>query len=319
MTNFSLPDDIAVVVVRVAALATLTHDDRKRAVAFALTREFGIPANTVNFAYASLAPNDPDAAIVAYGASTKANQLVDLSWVARVADGTVLWVRGDTRNEGNPTHSWLLSNRGAIPLNAKDVSDDDRHQVPPAFMALASDRARAAKALKIIMVGDPISGDAAAVEARLAHWSAALGASFERGELALAGGHARSLTALEPAPLARVDSGSAGLHRALNVALVASLVCVSLAVIRWASVPAAPAASASSPTRAGELWYRSTTAAPELKDHVRDATFAGSAWLIAAPNLPITSIDHVNGALRASALTAQIVREPELRLRVQAP
>jgi hypothetical protein len=326
MTGFSLENDVAIVVVRVAALSTLQGDDRKRAIALALTREFGVRADAIHFAFATLAPDDPDAALVAYAAQTNVVRHVDLSWVKRVADGTVIWLRNapvpDNDTNAQP-ESWLLSDQGAIALDASSnlvEAKDSQRAVPPALMALAADRARAQKPLRVLLVNEPMrahSGpsEAATIESMLAHWAASLGATFERGELRLLGATSR----LEPAPIANASQAEAGINRALNVALAASVMCVLFAAARWVSTPDIPPVTASAPTRAGELWYRATAAAPELSEHTRDATYAGGAWLIVAPSLPPTSIDRVASALRGSALMTQAVREPELRLRVQAP
>jgi hypothetical protein len=322
MTGFSIPDDVAVVSVRVPALPSLYNEDRGRAVALALTRDLGIRAETVEFAFEPLGALSPDKVMVAYRSRSsratspdaKTVYTVDLSWANKVADGTVFWIVGDAVAGSRFAHagSWLLSDQGAVSLPPLAATNTEP---PSALFSLAGSRARANQALRIVVVEPKLNTNVLLDEVSFAHWSASLGATFERGELAFSG--ARWMLSAPPA--AQTLRRATHFDRALNYTLAASVVCALFSLARYALTPTADAIATRVNPPAGELLLRTTTAAPDLNEHLREATFAGGAWVIAAPSLPTAKLPRVEAMLAANAIATRTVREPELRIRVQSP
>jgi hypothetical protein len=311
-TTFALPDDTAVVAVRVPALAALQGDDRRRAVALALTRDLGVRANAIEFAFEPFGATRPEDVMVAYRTRTpdtsKPPANVELSWVNNVASGAVYWVFES--NDAPNARSWLLSDQGAITVPVADIGAD----APSALFALAAARARMKTPLRVAIVESNPQNANALTESRIAHWSASLGVAFENSSLKFAGAR----WTLTPPPAPQTIRRATAFDRALNFALAASVLCAVLALARHAMTPQ-PQRVASASVAAGELLLRATSSAPDLSELIRDATYAGGAWVIAAPTLPPDRLPRIEAMLAANAIAAQTVREPEIRLRIQAP
>jgi hypothetical protein len=313
-THFTLPDDTAVVAVRVPAYAALQGDDRRRAVALALTRDLGVRTEAIEFAFEPLGAVRAEDVMVAYRSRRNAAYApaspiaVDLSWVSKVASGVAFWVFESTDSSNRRT--WLLSDQGAIVVPVADISEE----APSALFALAAARARMKTPLHVLIAESETRPNAALTDARLARWSASLGVAFENSSLVFNGPR----WTLTPPPAPQAIRRATAFDRALNFALVASVLCATLALVRYAMVPQ-PQRVASVSVAAGELLLRTTSAAPELLEHIREATFAGGAWVISAPTLPPERLLRIEAMLAANAIAAQTVREPEIRIRVQAP
>jgi HAMP domain-containing protein len=300
-----LPHHVAVVATRIARFATLNRDDQLRAAALALQRDYGVQNASLHVAARALASDGvTDRVLIAYTTSNSADASIDFAWANVAASGTIFWItRSDVPHEGS-----VLSDQGVAHIDAWRDGDE----VPAALVALLGARAREKRAARVVLVE---RNDHRVPDAALALWSASLGVPFERGTLP----QTREAMRLQSVPIAAVSAPSTKLDRALVAALCAACACVALAAWRWSATPSAAVASNATPIPAGELWARATTTAPQLIEHGRSANFGGGAWVIAAPALPLDELPRVESALSANGLAAQIVRQPEVRVRVQRP
>jgi hypothetical protein len=303
-----LPHHVAVVATRIARFATLDRDDQLRAAALALQRDYGVQNASLRVAARVLASDgSSDRVLIAYTTSTTSNSAdanVDFSWANDAANGTIFWItQSDVQHEGS-----VLSDQGVAPIDAWRAGDE----VPAALVALLGARAQDRRAARVVLIE---RNDHRIPDATLALWSASLGVPFEHGMLT----QAREAMRLHSVPIASVSAPNTKLDRALVAAFCAASACVALAAWRWAAAPSVAVTSNATPMAAGGLWARATTTAPQLMEHGRSANFGGGAWVIAAPALPLNELPRVENALSTNGLAAQIVRQPEVRVRVQRP
>ncbi len=305
IVTLPLSHHVAIVAARIPRFATLAPEDRLRAAALALWRDYGVERTSLQLATRALSSDLSDELVlIAYSTANSGATSVDFSWLPHAINGDIFWIaNNDDRQE-----SLVLSEQGAARIQAWRTGDD----VPDALLSLASARMRAKQSVRVVLVerdGRHIDDKA------LVLWSASLGVLFERGLLPTS----NDLAPLQAVPVPRTRTTNTGFDRALLSALCAALVCVAIAAWRLASVPSAASIANAIPARAGALWARATLAAPQLVEHGRSATFGGGAWVVAAPTLPATALPGIDSALSANALASQIVREPEIRIRVQQP
>ncbi|MGL4233606.1 MAG: hypothetical protein ACRCWJ_19725 [Casimicrobium sp.] len=290
---------IAVVATRIAQFAALSRDDQLRAAALALKRDFGVTNASLKLAAKTI--NDGgERVLIAYTTSPTGFDAIDLSWVERVADGAILWRVGNGQEEG-----LLFSNQGIAHIDAWS----NGKPAPTALVALIASRNKTQQGQRVLVDDDINSVD----EKTLALWRASLGVEFERETSKTVA----APTTLVNVPTATATRAVAGIDRALFAAALASLLCFAFALWRYASLPATTTVNNTATTNAGELWARATLAAPELQEFTKTANYGGGAWVIASPALPMDALPRIEATLKANELSTQIVREPELRIRVQ--
>lgn len=305
-TNRSSSQPVNIIGVRIAGLSRLAGDDRLRAAALALKREFGIATESIALAVIDLGYEDR--ALIAYApyapsSASASPQTVDAWFEPFAQKREVVW----SMNVGN-SESVIYSEHGATAISTWQVGDSP----PDALVALANERARLSQPLTVWL--DSANSNSAQLpdSATLAHWSAALGAVFKPLE---ARPRANPLTLRRVPSLASTPAAS-GLDRALWVAAVASVCCLAVASARTL-LSAPPAVASARAVPAGELWARTTLASPVLAQQVKAATFGGGAWVLAVPGIAAPELDRAATTLRDNGFATQLVREPEARIRVQ--
>ncbi len=296
------PPHVAIVAARIAGFDALFPDDKLRAAALVLKRDFGVASPTLRLAANAI---DAERALIAYSTASNDAASIDVRYLSAVADGTIYWIAHA------PDNAFLISDLGAATLEQWQASDG----APAALLALIGERARLKQATRVVIV-ESSAGIAGVDDESLALWRASLGAHIERGELPGAAGP----LSLAAVPTVQAAQPKATLDRALVACVCVSTLCACLALARLATTPSAVAANATpSSTPAGELWARTMLAAPKLNESMRSANFGGGAWIIAAPALPRESIGTIESSLSSNALATQTVFEPEIRIRVQRP
>jgi hypothetical protein len=305
--SLPVPSHVAVVAARIPQFARLGASDRLRAAALALKRDFGVESDALRVAPREIDMSADDGRVlIAYSTSRDTAAAVNLSWAASVARDTIFW---DTTS-GAQSESTIYSDQGVARIEPWRAGNEP----PSSLVALIAARTRAKHATRVVVDAERDAID----DATLAHWSASLGANFERGRLPLDNG-ANEATPLLAVPRVSAQTPSGAIDRALKFVVVAAFACATIAIARFLSAPTATLSAAMPPVGAGELWTRATLAAPQLVEHAKSATFGGGAWIIAAPSLPVNDLAAIEAALSANGLATQIVREPELRIRVQRP
>ncbi len=289
--------------VRIAGLARLGGDDRLRAAALALRREFGIATDAISLAVIDLGYDER--ALIAYAANANGTLPLNFdAWFEALLKGReVVWsmAAGDAE-------SVVYSEHGATAISHWRDGDAP----PSAMVALANERARSSQPLTVWLDCTRARHAISPSPATLAHWSASLGAEFRILE---------ARPAANLLPLRRVPSLSSAaptgvLDRALWAAALASIVCVAIAGARTL-VNAPPQTTTARAIPAGELWARATLTSPVLAEQMKSATFGGGAWVIAVPGIAPPELDRAAKSLSNNGFTTQLVREPEARIRVQ--
>jgi hypothetical protein len=311
------PPNVAIVAARIVQFDSLPRDDQLRAAALALKRDFSIETPTLRLTAIAL---DSERALIAYATGDRSNLgadeagvSIDARWLSAVADGTIYWIANNTSE--NLRDAFLLSDLGAATIEHWQAGD----AVPAALIALIGERSRRQQNARVIIV-ETSHGSSGIDADTLALWQASLGAQFERGSLP---GTARTI-ALLPVPKIQATQARAAIDRALVATTCASALCAALALWHFADAPTGAIDSekslgAGAATRPGELWARTTLAAPQLSEVMSNANFGGGAWIIAAPRLPRTMIPAIESMLATNGMASQTILEPEIRIRVQRP
>jgi hypothetical protein len=310
------PPKVAIVATRIARFDSLPREDQLRAAALALKRDFSIATPTLRLTALAV---DSQRVLIAYVSGDRASlgtnendASIDSRWLSAVADGTIYWIANDA--SANSRDAFLLSDMGAATIEHGQAGDT----VPAALSALIGERSRLKQSARVVIV-ESSHGSSGLSDGTLALWQAALGAQFERGSLP---GISRNI-ALLAVPQIQATQARTAIDRALVATTCASALCAALAVWRFADAPGvregAKEVGTSAPTRAGELWARTTLAAPQLSEALRSASFGGGAWIIAAPSLPRNTTPAIESALATNGIASQTIVEPEIRIRVQRP
>ncbi len=319
----SIPLNIAVVSAQIARFTTLSAADQLRAASLVLHRDFGITGASLRLATRAIG-SAADRVLIAYStaaASTgTASPSIDFSWVPQIANGDIIWLRaGDPREE-----SAVFSEHGVARFHGPSAGSE----IPSAvvsIIAASSNETSSRSATKRVWISD--IGATPIAEESLALWRASLGVEFAPLTLS----NPSAPTPLLPIPATATKSEKTPLDRALVGVTVAAALCVCVSGWRYVAVVnsdvSAPSIIGQSNAarvplnrfadQPGEMWSRSTIAAPVLTEFMKSATFGSSAWVIAAPALPPANIASVESALATNGFAAQVVREPEVRLRVQ--
>jgi hypothetical protein len=311
------PPKVAIVAARIARFAALSHGDQLRAAALVLKRDFGVASPALRLAAVAL---DAERALIAYatgrgakGTTDAAAATIDARWLSAVADGTIYWITGDAQAT---THdAFLISDLGAATIEQWHAGD----AAPVALTSLIGERARNKQRAHVVIVESSHAASGIHDET-LALWRASLGAEFERGALP---GALRTI-ALSTVPTVQAIQARTTLDRALIASACMSALCAMLVLWRFIDTPAAATPSITANAKnaslgAGELWARTTFAAPRVNETMQSANFGGGAWIVAAPSLPREEIDSIESALATNGLASQTVLEPEIRIRVQRP
>ncbi|TAG79380.1 MAG: hypothetical protein EAZ21_10625 [Betaproteobacteria bacterium] len=289
--------------VRIAGLARLGGDDRLRAAALALRREFGIATDSISLVVIDLGYDER--ALIAYAANANGAMTLNFdAWFETLLKKrAVVWsmAAGDAE-------SVVYSEHGATAISHWR----DGEAPPSAMVALANERARSSQPLTVWLDCTRANDAVVPSPATLAHWNASLGAEFRMLE---------ARPAANLLPLRRVPSLSSAaptgvLDRALWAAALASIACLVIAGARTL-VNAPPQATTARAIAAGELWARATLTSPVLAEQMKSATFGGGAWVIAVPGITPSDLDRAAKSLGNNGFTTQLVREPEARIRVQ--
>jgi hypothetical protein len=295
------PPTLAIVTAKISRFDELSASDQLRAAALALKRDFNIDDPRLKLIARNVVGNASDRVLIAYTTqSTNANDAIDVRWLDAAASGTIHWI-------GAP-HGFVVSDAGAATVD--HWSRDEG--IPESLMALIAQHSRwDTRELRIAI--DDVRGEHID-EATLATWRASLGATIER--TALAG--TTKLTPLTAPPKAVARAERTSLDRVLVTATILASLCALLSLWRYATVSDV-AARAANPgvSQAGDLWARTVLAVPALADGAKNASYGGGGWVIVAPKLERVTLPAIASALAANGLAAQIVTEPDTRIRVQ--
>ncbi|TAG50159.1 MAG: hypothetical protein EAZ30_00150 [Betaproteobacteria bacterium] len=297
MTTLLFPPDVAIVRTRIPGFASLNAPDQRRAAAFALQRDLGVDPASVLLATRAMTTSD-DVSVAFASAAKTASASVPTRLLQAVNVNQISWF-------GAPA-GFVIGPDGAAAI---EHPGEPSHALPAEILSMLSAHSGTAQ-VTLIDAADIPTGT-------LELWHAASGVPFVA---APANDNDRSVTTLEPVTSANVSPRHTSLDRALLAACVASVICVSVAVVAWATnrgVLTSAGVASTSRVDAGALLSRIVTISPELRNSMKSATYGGNAWVIAlsAP----AGIEPFAAALRNNGLVVQVVTEPEARLRVSLP
>ena len=297
------PPDLGLACLRINGFTALKPAEQLQAAALTLHRDLSVEPAHLRLAV-NVSPESADVAHVAFCTQpTDVAAIIATSLLAATQPGKAYWV-------GAPS-GYIVSERGAAAVDFVGSQDELPSVVTATLSALD-----AGKTPQCVLV----NRDRALIDdERMSWWTAASGVLMLDGELPIA----VPVPLLAP-PRARVSLQSTALDRALQCAALASMVCVAIAGIQYASAPVAAALSANgnkiSHASSGALLDRINTIAPEVVAQTQSATYASGAWVLALPDaVDAETLQRAVRAMQANGLAVQSTGAPSPRIRVQLP
>lgn len=297
------PPDLGLARLRINGFAALKPAEQLQAAALALHRDLSVEPGNLRLAV-NVAPESADVANVAFCTQpVDSAATVTTNLLAAMQHGKAYWV-------GAPS-GYIIGERGAAAVDFAGSQDELPSVVTATLSALD-----AGKTPQCVLV----NRDRVLIsDERMAWWTAASGVLMLDGELPVA-----AFVPLVSPPRARVSVQTTTLDRALQFAALASIVCVTLAAIEYASAPVAAAlpttANKISHASSGALLDRIATIAPDVVTQTQSATYASGAWLLALPAaVDAQTLQRAVRAMEANGLAVQSTGAPSPRIRVQLP
>lgn len=299
------PPDLGLAQLRINGFATLKPAERLQAAALALHRDLSVEPANLRIAVAS-APQSDHLALVAFyttpgdGSSNE----VATELLAAMLPGKVFWV--------NAPSGYIVGERGAAAVDFAGSQDELPSVVTGTLSAL--DPSKPAQCVLVNRDRSLISAE------RLRWWAAASGVDMVDGALP----DTVPVPLVSP-PRARVSAQTTPLDRALKLAALAAVACVTLAGIQYANSPVPAIPPLTSQARAGQasagaLLDRIGSTAPWLVAQTQSATYASGAWVLALPDaVDAEALKSAVSAMQANGLSVQSTGVPNPRIRVQLP
>lgn len=297
------PPDLGLARLRINGFAALKPSEQLQAAALALHRDLSVEPTNLQLA-AQPAPDSGDVALVAfYARPVGASATIATRLLAAMQPGKAYWVDAPS--------GYIVSERGAATVDFPGSQD----QLPSVVTATLSAMGTSATVQCVLVNRDRslISDE------RVAWWAAASGVVMLDGTLPTT-----TPVLLRPPPRARLSPRRTRFDRALQASAVAGIICLALAAVQYATLPAVTASpttgSKAGHATAGALLDRIGTIAPDLVTQTQSATYASGAWVLALPDaVEPETLKRAVRAMQANGLTVQATSAPGPRIRVQLP